>query len=67
MSDGVFALGFFAATLLPALAALWLVRRWRRDGLGTLLAVLLAFGVAWLGMGLYVRATLGDSLAVQMD
>jgi hypothetical protein len=66
MSDTAFVLGFLLATLVPALLAGWLVRRWIKGRAGTLLAVVLALGAVWLGMGAFVSVAL-SGLSVPMD
>ena len=66
MSDTSFILGFLASTLPPALLVAWLVRRWAKGVVRRLIAVVLVFGVAWLGMGAFVSHAL-SGLAVPMD
>ena len=66
MSDAGFILGFLASALLPALLVAWLARRWAKGALRLLIAVVLVFGVAWLGMGAFVSQAL-SGLAVPMD
>ncbi len=68
MGNFAFVAGYFAATLLPALVAGRLVLLWRRGTLGTVLAVAAGLVAAWLGLGLFVRVSLGsDFMAPMMD
>ena len=68
MSDVAFVAGYFAATLVPAVAAARLVLWWRRGTLGTLLAIGAGLLAAWLGLGAFVQVALGpDFMAPMMD
>ena len=66
MSDAGFVLGFLGSTLGPAVLVAWLIRRWVRKLLRTVLAIALIGGTAWLGGGAFLSEAL-SGFSVAMD